>query len=150
MRRIAALLALSAALGAVPAAPASASAGPAELQMVRAINGIRHAHALPRLRPADSLFDSARRYALRMMRTDRFGHLARIPVAPRWRTAGEALEWHTGWRLRPLRAVELWMASRPHRELLLSRRFTRIGIGFARGSYRRAKATMWVGHLASP
>ena len=149
MRRIAALLALSAALGAVPAASASASAGPAELEMVRAINGIRHAHGLPRLRPADSLFDSARRYALRMMRTDRFGHLARIPVAPRWHTAGEALEWHTGWRLRARRTVELWMASPDHREILLARRFRRIGVGYARGRYRGARATMWVAHMAS-
>jgi uncharacterized protein YkwD len=148
MRRIAAVLAVSVALGVLPAAPASA--GQAEQTMVRAINGIRHAHGLPRLRPADSLFESARRYALRMMRTDRFGHLSRIPVAPRWRSAGEALEWHTGWRLRPRRTVDEWMASPPHREILLSRRFTRIGVGHACGRYRGLRATMWVAHLASP
>jgi len=141
-------LAVSVALGVVPAAPASA--GPAEVKMVTAINGVRHAHGLPRLRPADSLFLSARRYAFRMMRTDYFGHLSRIPVAPRWRTAGEALEWHTGWRLRPRRTVDLWMASPSHRAILLARRFTRIGVGHACGRYRRAKATMWVAHVASP
>jgi uncharacterized protein YkwD len=148
MRRIAALFAVSVALAVVPAAPASA--GRAEATMVHAINGIRHAHELPRLRGADSLFDSARRYALRMMRTDRFGHLSRIPVAPRWRTAGEALEWHTGWELRPRRTVDEWMASPEHRALLLSRRFTRIGVGHASGRYRGMRATMWVAHLASP
>ena len=148
MRGIAALLAVTVALGAAPAAPASA--GDAEAQMVRAINGIRRAHGLPRLRPADSLFDSAARYARRMMRTDHFGHLSRIPVAPRWRTAGEALEWHTGWRLRPRRTVDEWMASREHRAILLSRRYTRIGVGHACGRYRRMQATMWVAHLASP
>ena len=117
--------------------------------MVRTINGIRHAHGLPRLRQADSLFDSARRYANRMMRTGRFGHLARIPVAPRWRIAGETLEWHTGWRLRPRRTVELWMSSPEHRGILLARRFRRIGVGYARGRFRGARATMWVAHLAS-
>jgi uncharacterized protein YkwD len=147
MRRIAALLAVSVALGA-QAAPASA--GQAGATMVRAINGVRQAHGLPRLRPADSLFDSAARYARRMMRTDRFGHLARIPVAPRWRTAGEALEWHTGWRLRPRRTVDEWMASPEHRAILLSRRFTRIGAGHACGRYRRLRATMWVAHVARP
>ena len=94
--------------------------------------------------------DSAARYARRMMRTDRFGHLARIPVAPRWRTAGEALEWHTGWRLRPRRTVDEWMASPEHRAILLSRRFTRIGAGHACGRYRRLRATMWVAHVARP
>ena len=118
--------------------------------MVRAINAARHAHGLPALAPADSLFASAGRYARRMMRTDRFGHLARIPVAPRWRTAGEALEWHTGWRLRPRRTVDEWMASRAHRAILLSRRFTRIGVGHACGRYLRRRATMWVAHVASP
>jgi uncharacterized protein YkwD len=148
MRTIAALT-VSVALAVSPPATAAA-AGPAETTMVRTINAIRYAHDLPRLRPADSLFVSARRYARRMMRTDYFGHLARIPVSPRWHTAGEALEWHTGWRLRPRRAVELWMASPEHRRLLLSRRFKRIGVGAARGYYKGAKATMWVAHLASP
>jgi len=92
--------------------------------MVRAINGVRQAHGLPRLRPADSLFDSAARYARRMMRTD--------------------------WRLRPRRTVDEWMASPEHRAILLSRRFTRIGAGHACGRYRRLRATMWVAHVARP
>jgi uncharacterized protein YkwD len=148
MRGIVAVLAVSVALGVAPAAPASA--GEAEGEMVTAINGIRHAHGLPRLRPAESLFDSAARYARRMMRTGYFGHLSRIPVAPRWRSAGEALEWHTGWRLTPRRTVDEWMASPDHRAILLARRYTRIGVGHARGRYRGRRATMWVAHLASP
>jgi uncharacterized protein YkwD len=146
LRRIAALLAVSVGLGvALPAAPASAK--PAEVKMVRTINKIRHAYGLRSLRPASSLFASARHYSRRMMRSDYFGHLSRIPVASRWRAAGETIEWHSGWRLSPGRAVWRWMASPPHRALLLSRRFTRIGVGRARGRYGRRMATMWVAHV---
>ena len=115
--------------------------------MVRAINKIRHAYGLRSLRPAHSLFVSAGRYSRRMMRSDYFGHLSRIPVASRWRAAAETIEWHAGWRLRPRAAVWRWMRSPSHRAVLLSRRFTRIGVGRSRGRYGRKVATMWVAHL---
>jgi uncharacterized protein YkwD len=146
LRRIAILLAISAGLVTVlPAAPASATS--AEFKVVHKINRIRHAHGLHRLRPAFSLFASAGLYSHRMMRSDYFGHLSRIPVASSWRAAGETLEWHRGWRLRPRLVVSLWMHSPPHRAVLLSSRFTRIGVGRARGRYGRTRATMWVAHL---
>ena len=146
MRRIAALLAVSAGLVvAFPATPASAQ--PAQVKMVRTINNVRHAYGLRSLRPAYSLFVSARRYSRRMMSSDYFGHMSRIPVASRWRAAGEAIEWHAGWRPRPRAAVRRWMRSPSHRALLLSRRFTRIGVGRARGRYGRKMATMWVAHV---
>jgi uncharacterized protein YkwD len=146
LRRIAALLAVSAGLGVVlPATPASAK--PAEVKMVQTINKIRHANGLPKLRPAYSLFVSARTYSRRMMRSDYFGHMSRIPVASRWRAAGETIEWHSGWRLSPRKAVLRWMASPPHRAVLLSSRFSRIGVGRARGRYGRRMATMWVAHV---
>jgi len=146
LRRIAALLAVSAGLGvALPVTPASAK--PAEVKMVRTINKIRHAHGLRSLRPAYSLFVSARLYSRRMMRSDYFGHMSRIPVASRWRAAGETIEWHAGWRLRPRAAVRRWMRSPAHRAVLLSRRFSKIGVGRARGRYGRKMATMWVAHV---
>ena len=115
--------------------------------MVRAINKVRHAYGLPRLKPAYSLFVSAKLYSHRMMRSDYFGHMSRIPVASRWRTAGEALAWHRGWRLAPRGTVSQWMGSASHRALLLSRRFSRIGVGRTRGNYAGNRATMWVVHL---
>ena len=145
MRRIAALLAVSVGLGvALPAAPASAR--PAEFKVIRKINTIRHAYGLHRLRPSWSLFVSAKLYSRRMMRSNYFGHLSRIPVASGWRYAGEALEWHPGWRLRPRVVVSRWMHSPPHRALLLSSRYTRIGVGRTRGNYY-GRATMWVAHV---
>ena len=146
MRRIAALLAVSVGLVvALPAAPASATS--AQFKVVHKINSIRHAYGLHRLRPAFSLFASAALYSERMMRSDYFGHLSRIPVASRWRVAGETLEWHQGWRLRPGFVVSMWMHSPSHRAILLSNRFTRIGVGRARGRYGRTMATMWVAHV---
>ena len=102
------------------------------------------------MRPSHSLFYSARSYARQMMRSDYFGHQARIPVSSRYRMAGETLAWHSGWRLSPRQTVWQWMGSPPHRALLLSPTFTRIGVGNARGNYGGRRATMWVAHVAKP
>jgi uncharacterized protein YkwD len=117
------------------------------MKVVHRINAIRHSYGLHRLRPAYSLFVSAKLYSHRMMSSDYFGHLSRIPVASSWRTAGETLEWHAGWRLRPRLAVSMWMNSSAHRAVLLSSRFTRIGVGRTRGNYAGRRATMWVAHV---
>jgi uncharacterized protein YkwD len=148
LRRIAALIAVSVAAGAaLPAAPAAASP---EVVMFKKINQIRRAYGLASLRPSWYLFGSSRRYARRMIRTDYFGHQARIPVSRNFSLAGEALAWHSGWRLSPRSTVQQWMGSPPHRALLLSSRFTRIGVGRARGRYGHRRATMWVAHLGRP
>jgi uncharacterized protein YkwD len=149
LRRIAALIAVSVAVGAaLPATPASADS--AEAVMFKKINKIRRAHGLARLRPSLHLFYSAARYAHRMIRSDYFGHLARIPVTRRYRMAGETLAWHSGWRLSPRRTVWQWMGSPSHRAVLLSSSFTRLGVGRARGNYGGRRATMWVAHVAKP
>ena len=149
MRRIAALIAVSVAAGAaLPAAPAAAT--PPELVMFKKVNRIRQAHGINRLRPSFSLFVSAKLYARRMIRSDYFGHQARIPVAARFRAAGETLAWHASWRLRPRKTVRRWMRSPSHRAVLLSSRFTRLGVGRARGRYAGRRATMWVVHVGRP
>ena len=117
--------------------------------MIRKINRIRHAYGLPRLRPSYSLFVSAKLYSRRMMRLDYFGHLSRIPVASRWRYAGETLEWHQGWRLRPRLVVTRWMHSPPHRAVLLSRAFRRVGVGRRVGSLGSARACLVTADFAS-
>jgi uncharacterized protein YkwD len=118
--------------------------------MFKKLNKIRRANGVQRLRPSFSLFVSAKLYARRMMRSDYFGHQGRIPVAARFRSAGETLSWHSSWRLRPRRTVRRWMRSPGHRAVLLSSRFTRLGVGRARGNYGRSRATMWVAHVARP
>ena len=118
--------------------------------MFKKVNQIRRAHGLARLRPSFSLFRSARHYARRMIRSDYFGHQARIRVARRFRLAGETLAWHSGWRLSPRQTVWQWMRSPSHRAVLLSSRFTRLGVGQSRGRYGRRRATMWVAHVGRP
>jgi len=118
--------------------------------MFNQINKIRRSHGLKRLRPSLRLFYSATRYANRMMSSDYFGHQARIPVARGFRLAGETLAWHAGWRLSPRSTVWQWMGSSSHRAILLSSRFTRLGVGRARGHYGSRRATMWVAHVARP
>jgi uncharacterized protein YkwD len=126
---------------------AQASATPAEVKMFKKINNIRRAHGVAKMRPSYSLFISAKLYSRRMMRSNYFGHLSRIPVASRWRTAGETLAWHQGWRLSPRRTVRRWMNSPSHRAALLSSRFNRIGVGRTRGLFAGGLATMWVAHV---
>ena len=118
--------------------------------MFNKINQIRRSHGLALMRPSYSLFYSARRYARRMIRSDYFGHQARIPLTRRFRMAGETLAMHTGWRLSPRRTVGQWMGSPSHRAILLSSNFTRLGVGRARGNYGGGLATMWVAHVARP
>jgi uncharacterized protein YkwD len=115
--------------------------------MFKKINNIRRAHGVRALRPSYSLFISAKLYARRMMRSDYFGHLSRIPVASGWRSAGETLAWHRSWRLRPRRTVRRWMHSSSHRAVLLSSRYRRIGVGRARGRLWGRTATVWVAHV---
>ena len=149
MRRIAALIAVSVAVGvALPAAPATAASP--EAVMFKTINQIRRSYGLARMHPSLSLFYSARRYARRMMRSGYFGHLSRISLTRRFRMAGETLAWHSGWRLSPRQTVGQWMGSPSHRALLLSSSFTRLGVGHARGNYGGRRVTMWVAHLARP
>jgi uncharacterized protein YkwD len=148
LRRIAALIAVSVAGGAaLPAPPATASP---EAVMLKKINQIRRSHGLKSMRPSFPLFYSAKRYARRMMRSDYFGHLSRISLTRRFSVAGETLAWHSGWRLSPRRTVGQWMGSPPHRALLLSSSFTRLGVGRSRGYYGGMRATMWVAHVAKP
>ena len=111
MRRIAALLAVSAGL----VARASGGARIGHIGRIqrwsRKSTGSDMRMGFTGLRPSFSLFVSAELYSQRMMRSDYFGHLSRIPVASNWRAAGETLEWHAGWRLRPRFVVSQWMHS---------------------------------------
>src|SRR4051794_41887814 len=97
--------------------------------MVKKSNRIRHAYGLHRLRPSYSLFVSAKLYSHRMMRSDYFGHLSRIPGASRWHAAGETLEGHAGWRLRPRRVVTGGVDTPPPRAKVDSRRVSPNGGG---------------------
>jgi uncharacterized protein YkwD len=125
----------------------AAEASAAEKRMVRAVNGVRAGHGLPRLRAAPRLGRSAGGYARWMLRADYFGHLGRIRASGHFRVLGENIAWHSGRRPAVRRALRLWLGSAPHRALILSPRFRWLGAGIARGRLGGRAATMWVLHF---
>jgi uncharacterized protein YkwD len=148
VRRTPALVAFACTAAAmlIPTAPAVADA---EGEAIGALNDIRRAHGLRPLRASGSLNRSSERYARRMIEADFFGHGSRIEVAGRFRSAGEALAWHSGWNAQPRRTVGRWMNSPPHRAVLLSSRFRWVGMGLARGKLGSGMATTWVAHVGT-
>ena len=148
MRVFPALLACALALVAL-ALPVTARAADPEQEAVDQVNQLRSEHGLAALHVSGSLSRSARRYAAEMLRRDRFGHLPHIEIASRFRYAGEALAVHWNLTAEPLQTVRQWMASPPHRALLMSSRFRLVGLGLARGRLGSRAATTWVAHLGA-
>jgi uncharacterized protein YkwD len=148
MRRPSALVAFVA-VAAAMLCPGSAFAAvdEAEGEAIAGLNEIRAAHGLAPLRASRALSRSANAYSRRMLKGEFFGHQARIPVASRFRTAGETLAWHSGWQPTPHRTLRQWMNSPPHRAVLLSSAFSMVGMGMERGRLGGRATTMWVAHF---
>ena len=115
--------------------------------MIEKVNELRRSSGLPMLESSEALVGSARNYARHMLKTDYFGHQASIQAGGSFLSLGETLEWHSGWRPRVGAPFSHWMASPPHRAVLLSPTFRAIGAGQARGRFGRRKATAWVAQL---
>ena len=133
---------------ALPAVPAAALTP--DQKVVAAVNKARARHGIHQLRVSRTLELSSHRYAVWMLRNDYFGHRSRISASHRFRRLGEALGLHPGWRARWRRMFRAWMRSPSHRRILMSRRFTWIGVGFARGAMGRGFDTTWVVHVGRP
>jgi len=130
---------------ALPAAPADASS-PGQ-KAVASINNIRAKHGLRPLRVSTSLQRSSRRYAAWMLRHDYFGHQSRISASRRFRRVGETLAMRYGGAVSARWAVRAWMHSPPHRRILMSGRFTWVGVAPARGRMGSRRAVTWVAHF---
>jgi uncharacterized protein YkwD len=130
-------------------APATAVAEipPESAAMIEKVNQTRRSSGLPTLRTSEALVGSARSYARHMLKNDYFGHLSSIQAGGNFLFLGETLEWHSGWRPRVARAFSIWMASPPHRAVLMSPTFRFIGTGRVRGRWGTRRATAWVAHL---
>jgi uncharacterized protein YkwD len=135
---------------AVPAAAAALAAGPgasgataspratrAERAIVTVVNQMRVQRGLPPLRLSRRLNRAADAHTHEMLRNDYFDHVSsdgssfarRIHRYTRAGLVGEALA-ALGQRDGVARAVvQMWMNSPPHREVLLTRGFRRIGVG---------------------
>jgi uncharacterized protein YkwD len=137
------VLALSAPAAAVADVPPESAA------LIQKVNELRRSSGLPTLRVSDELTGSSRSYAHYMLKNDYFGHLASIRAGGNFKMLGETLEWHSGWRDRVRVTVSRWMASPPHRSVLMSPTFRFIGAGKARGTMGSRRATAWVAQLGA-
>ncbi len=134
---------------ALSVAPASHAGTPSQ-NLQREINQVRVQHGLFKLHRSTGLTEAAARHSRDMLRRGYFAHtsprgvsLADRVARSRFRTvgrwyAGEVLSWSYGTERKPVRIVARWMASPPHRAVLLSRdpRFSWIGLAKVEGRFK--------------
>src|SRR5688572_28898634 len=137
------ILALSAPSVAVATVPPESAA------LIEKVNEVRRSGGLPTLNVSEELVGSSRSDARYMLKSDYFGHLASIRAGGNFLRVGETLAWHSGWRKRVRSTVSRWMASPPHRAVLMSPTFRFIGAGRARGKMGSRRATAWVAQVGA-
>jgi len=144
----------------VTVACAQSSARPSEATraaMRRAVrclvNAHRRAAGLRPLHAVDSLTRAAQRHARDMVRRGYFAHqraggpglMARARAAGfRGSRVGEAIAWGCGTLATPATTVGNWLASPPHRAILLSGRYGRVGVGVMRRAPGGCRGGTWV------
>ena len=108
-----------------------------EASLLQTMNAVRMSHGLAPLRLDVRLLRAARGHSADMMRHQYFAHgsvagrvLAQGARGP---VFGEDLAWGTG--VTAQWVVNQWLASPPHRAVLLRPGFRRIGVGFSFGSF---------------
>jgi uncharacterized protein YkwD len=148
MSTVAATTAAIALLAAPATADASLTASQrAERKMTAAINSVRKEHGLAAFERSASLTGSAERYSHWLMENDVFGHQSSIQASSRFALLGEALAMHSGRRFNVWRTIRQWLASPPHRAILLSAVMRRQGAGVMRGRFGSGRAVIWVLHV---
>ncbi|WP_028062930.1 CAP domain-containing protein [Solirubrobacter soli] len=113
----------------VPAS-ASASHDATEAKIIRALNTARASYGLPKLRSTRALGRAADAHSRAMRRSNTIGHgdySKRIRRYVRSRKVGENLAWMSGCNATSI--VNMWLNSAPHRKVMLSKSFRRIGVG---------------------
>jgi len=115
---------------AVPTANASSRHDATEAQIIRALNQARASHGLPKLSSSRPLARAAHAHSRAMRRANAIQHgdyAARLRRYVRSRKVGENVAWREG--CSPSEIVRMWLNSAPHRKVMLSRSFRRIGVG---------------------
>jgi uncharacterized protein YkwD len=122
-----------------------------ERKVVRAVNVQRSRYGLRRVRAAHRLFRAAEYHSSEMLAGHYFAHpsrnggsfVARVHRFTRSPTIGEALAMLPSCGRHSARAiVSMWMHSPPHRAILLSGRFHRVGIARRSGPLGSGHACM--------
>jgi uncharacterized protein YkwD len=135
----------------VPAGTAGAATSPEvdralAADVVAAVNDARRGGGLGKLRVSPALSRAARAHALSMGKLGYFSHSSANGSSPTRRitdyyhvsgasswAVGEVMVWGNG-RLGAARALEIWLASSPHRSEILSRRYREVGVGAVRAA----------------
>jgi uncharacterized protein YkwD len=135
-------------------APAAQAAGPridrGERAVVRAINRARSAHGLRRLHAGLRLARAADVHSRSMLRSDFFSHGAfsqRVRRYVSFRRIGETIAMRSRCSARGF--VRMWLNSAPHRAVLLSRGFRRVGVGRRTGRLGASRACLVTADFAS-
>ena len=142
-----------------PGAAAAKSAGldKTERKVVRLVNRIRARHGVRRLKASPKLATAASVHTGDMLRSDFLGHASsdgtpmgsrvRRYTAANWVGESVAAVSRRGGTAR--RVVEMWMASPPHRSILLSSSGRRIGVGKRAGRLGATQQAVFTADLAS-
>ncbi|MDP9189729.1 MAG: CAP domain-containing protein [Actinomycetota bacterium] len=127
-------------------APILLSTAAASASVLCLVNQRRHQAGVPGVSGERRLAQAARRHSGAMNSRNFFAHNSRggSPLSRIQRTGylagasdwaiGENIRWGSGELGTPRAAVASWMASPPHRETMLSRRYRQVGVGVAIGS----------------
>jgi uncharacterized protein YkwD len=130
VRRMSLAVLLIACLVVPSRAAASARHDATEASIIRALNDARASYGLPKLHTSRGLARAADAHSKTMRRTNRVGHgdySKRVRRYVRTRKVGENLAWMSGCNAGAI--VNMWMNSAPHRKVMLSKSFRRIGVG---------------------
>jgi uncharacterized protein YkwD len=135
-------------------APSAATTDTATDAVICLINAERTSRGLRALRRDGDLGQAARGHASDMVRRTYFSHVTpggadlgdRIRSAGYghgngWK-AGEALGWGTGSRATPAALMDEWLASPPHRHILLDASYRELGVGVTPGAPRNTSGSL--------
>ena len=133
--------------------PAATAAGNTSSAIVRRVNDIRTQHGLARLKVTPELSQAAAAHCSEMMAGEGLSHgtlQARLEHYFSAGTYGETIAWMPiGPASGAGAVVRAWMNSPPHRAVLLSRRFDRIGVAAQRGTMGGQRGTSFTIDVAS-
>jgi uncharacterized protein YkwD len=156
------LAALAAALAcsggaAAPAADASAQLGPTERGVIRLVNGFRAQNGLDPVRASRGLNRAAEAHSRDMLQSNFFDHSSsdgtsfdrRVRRFARAGLVGETLAAFSQADGGAAVIVQMWISSPPHRAILLTRGFRRIGVSRLRGMLGASRQTVVTADFAS-
>jgi uncharacterized protein YkwD len=135
---------------------AAAATMPPRKELLRAINHIRAAHGIDHVRGAGALRGIALSHSQDMLGHDYFAHTSPTGSTLTYRIqrsgfvhgysweAGEVLAWGTGTHASAEATAVAWLSSPPHRAIMLSPAYHRVGIGRNCGRFLgHAHACVW-------